>query len=117
VAYNEALASRVRSLLEAQPDVEEKRMFGGLSFMVSGQMCCGVLKDDLVVRVGSDHFDEAMAQPHVRSFDFTGRPSTGMVYVANTGLSDDHTLGAWLQRGLDYVREYPKAAKRTPRPR
>ena len=76
--------------------------------MVSGQMCCGVLKDDLVLRVGSEHFDDALAQPHVRPFDLTGRPSTGMVYVASSGLSSDKALRAWVQRALDYVKDHPK---------
>jgi TfoX/Sxy family transcriptional regulator of competence genes len=90
-------------------------MFGGVSFMVDGQMCCGVLKDDLVLRVGSDQFDDALSQPHVRPFDFTGRPSTGMVYVAAAALSSDQALHEWLQRGVDYVRQHPKPKKRASR--
>jgi TfoX/Sxy family transcriptional regulator of competence genes len=117
VVYNEALASRVRTVLAEQPDVEEKGMFGGLSFMVGGQSCCAVLKDDLVIRVGSDHYDEVLAEPHVRPFDFTGRPSRGMVYVASTGLASEQALRAWVQRGLDYVKAHPKAAKPAPRKR
>lgn len=91
-------------------------MFGGVSFMVDGQLCCGVLKDDLVVKVGADGFDAVLAQPHARIFDFTGRPMVGMVYVAAVGLSGDDVLGAWVQRGLDYVAAHPKAA-RSPRRR
>ncbi len=87
-------------------------MFGGLSFMVGGQMCCGVLKDDLVVRIGAEHFDDAMAQPHVRAFDFTGRPSTGMVYVSRDGLPDEQVLKEWVQRSVDYTTAHPRAAKR-----
>jgi TfoX/Sxy family transcriptional regulator of competence genes len=117
VVYNEALARRVRIVLAAQPEVEEKRMFGGLSFMVGGQMCCGVLKDDLVVRVGSEQFDEVLAQPDVRPFDFTGRPSTGMVYVASTGLSSEQVLRVWVQHGLNYVKAHPKATKPAKRKR
>jgi TfoX/Sxy family transcriptional regulator of competence genes len=117
VVYNEALASRVRTVLAGQPEVEEKRMFGGISFMVGGQSCCAVLQDDLVIRVGSEQFDEVLAEPHVRPFDFTGRPSTGMVYVAGTGLSSEQALRAWVQRGLDYVKAHPKAAKPAPRKR
>ena len=117
VVYNEALASRVRTVLAGQPEVVEKRMFGGVSFMVGGQSCCAVLKDDLVVRVGAEQFDEVLAEPHVRPFDFTGRPSTGMVYVASTGLSSEQALCAWVQRGLDYVKAHPKAAKPAQRKR
>jgi TfoX/Sxy family transcriptional regulator of competence genes len=117
VAYKEALAGRIRAILAARPDVEEKKMFGGLSFMVAGQMCCGVLKDDLVLRVGEERFGDAMAQPHVRPFDLTGRPSMGMVYVASVGLSSDDTLRAWVQRGVDHVKAHPKTSKRASRKR
>jgi TfoX/Sxy family transcriptional regulator of competence genes len=117
VVYNEALASRVRTVLAGQPEVEEKRMFGGVSFMVGGQSCCAVLKDDLVIRVGSEEFDQVLAEPHVRPFDFTGRPSRGMVYVASSGLSSEQALAAWVQRGLDSVKAHPKAAKPAQRKR
>ena len=88
MAYDEELAGRVRAALADRTDVEEKKMFGGLSFMVAGQMCCGVLKGDLVVRIEPAEFDTLVAQPHVRPFDFTGRPMQGMVYVDNGALAD-----------------------------
>jgi TfoX/Sxy family transcriptional regulator of competence genes len=115
VAYDEELASRVRTVLAAQPGVQEKKMFGGLSFMVAGQMCCGVLKNELVVRIEPDQFDELLAQPHVRPFDFTGRPSLGMVYIAGDGVSSDRALAAWIKRGIDFVTAHPRTAKRTRR--
>jgi TfoX/Sxy family transcriptional regulator of competence genes len=90
-------------------------MFGGLSFMVGGQMCCGVLRDELVVRVGADRFDEALTQAHVRPMDFTGRPTTGMVYVTRDGLSSDQALAGWVQRGVDYITAHPRTAKRASR--
>lgn len=94
-------------------------MFGGVTFMVSGQMCCGVLKDELIVRTGEDHADEVLAQPHVRPFDFSGRPMTGMVYVALPALGSDAALRGWVQRGLDYVKDHPKSEKKgtSPKPR
>jgi len=101
----------VRAALVEQPNVEEKKMFGGLTFMVDGQMCCGVLKNDLVVKVGSSGWDAVVAQPHVRPFDFSGRPMVGMVYVAPPGVTTDQALGAWVQRGLDFVAHNPKAVK------
>jgi TfoX/Sxy family transcriptional regulator of competence genes len=113
VPYDEALASRVRAALATQPGVEEKKMFGGLSFMVGGKMCCGVLKDQLVVRVGSERYDEALAQPHTRPFDFTGRPSTGMVYVAGEGLGDHRVLEKWLRRALDVAASTPHSEKQS----
>jgi TfoX/Sxy family transcriptional regulator of competence genes len=115
VAYNEDLAERVRDILTNRTDVEEKKMFGGLTFMVAGQMCCGVLKNDLIVRIESSDFDELVAQPGVRPFDFSGRPMQGMVYVDNGALTDAVVLRTWVQRGTDYVAAHPATAKRRKR--
>jgi len=111
VAYNEELAARVRAALADRSDVEEKKMFGGLTFMVSGQMCCGVLKDDLIVRIEPTAFDELVAEPSVRPFDFSGRPMQNMLYVANTVLTEPETLRAWIQRGTSYVAAHPATAR------
>ena len=115
VAYNEGLAERVRAALAGRTDVEEKKMFGGLSFMVAGQMCCGVLKNDLIVRIEPSDFETLVDQPYVRPFDFTGRPMSGMVYVDNNGLVDPDVLEAWVQRGTDYVAAHPASGKRRKR--
>jgi TfoX/Sxy family transcriptional regulator of competence genes len=115
MAYDEELAGRVRAALADRTDVEEKKMFGGLSFMVAGQMCCGVLKNDLVVRIEPAEFDTLVAQPHVRPFDLTGRPMQGMVYVDNGTLADPEVLRTWVHRGTDYVTAHPVAAKRRKR--
>jgi TfoX/Sxy family transcriptional regulator of competence genes len=112
VAYDEALAGRVRDLLASEPDVEEKKMFGGITFMVRGQMCCGVLKQDLVVKVETEGWDALLAQPGVRPFDFSGRPMVGMVYVAGSALETEAELQGWVRRGVDYVSAHPKTAKR-----
>jgi TfoX/Sxy family transcriptional regulator of competence genes len=118
VAYNEELAGRVRAVLADRTDVEEKRMFGGVTVMVAGQMSCGVLKDDLIVRIEqpiSTSFNELVAQPHVSPFDFSGQPMQGTVYVGNDALDDPQVLRAWVQRGTDYVASHPAAAKRRKR--
>ena len=115
VAYNEDLAGHVRAALADRTDVQEKKMFGGLSFMVAGQMCCGVLKNDLVVRIEPVQFDTLVAQPHVRPFDFSGRPMQGMVYVDNGALADPEVLRTWVQRGTDYIAAHPAVAKRRKR--
>ncbi len=112
MSYDEDLATRVRALLSARDDVVEKKMFGGLCFIVSGAMCCGLTKTDFMVRVGAAHYDEALTQPHARPMDFTGRPLKGMVYVAPEGLRTDEALARWLRRGLEFVSS-PRAA--TPR--
>jgi TfoX/Sxy family transcriptional regulator of competence genes len=112
VPYNEELADRIRVVLADRVDVEEKKMFGGLTFMVAGQMCCGVLKNDLVVRIEPGEFDTLVAQPHVRPFDFSGRPMQGMVYVENGALADPAVLQTWVRRGTDYVSAHPATGKR-----
>jgi TfoX/Sxy family transcriptional regulator of competence genes len=112
VAYDEALAARIRAALAARPDVEEKRMFGGLSFMVAGQMCCGVLKDEMIVRIEPDDFPHLAEKPHVRAFDFSGRPMQGMVYVGQSALSSDPELETWIKRGVDYIAAHPAKPKR-----
>ena len=103
MAYDEALAERVRSLLSARSDVREQKMFGGLAFMVADKMAVGIVGDDLMVRVGRDAYDEALAQPHTRPMDFTGRPSRGMVYVAPDGVASDTDLARWVETGVAYA--------------
>ena len=85
----------------------EKRMFGGIAFMVGGHMCCGVLGDALMARVGPDRHAEALARPHARQMDFTGRPMKGFVYVAPEGFESDRDLGAWVRSCLDFVASLP----------
>lgn len=117
MSYDEQLASRVRKALAGRSDVTEKKMFGGVCFMVNGAMRCGVLKDDLIVRVGAAHHAEALAQPHTRPFDFTGRPAKGMVYVSPAGTGTDAALAGWIQRALasDHGQPPKTARKRPPR--
>ena len=86
MAYDEALADRIRGVLLAERNVDEKKMFGGVTFMVDGQMCCGVLKDELIVKTGPEGFEDLVGRPNVRPFDFTGRPMVGIVYVAGPGV-------------------------------
>jgi TfoX/Sxy family transcriptional regulator of competence genes len=96
MAYDEKLAERMRALLEGKRGITEKKMFGGIAILCNGKMCCGVLKDDLVARVGADGYDKALAKPHVRPMDFTGRPMKGYVYVAPAALRDKRSLQRWL---------------------
>jgi TfoX/Sxy family transcriptional regulator of competence genes len=112
MSYDEHLADRIRRHLADRTDVVEKRMFGGLCFMVGGTMCCGLTKTDLMVRVGPDQYEAALAQPHARPMDFTGRPLKGMVYVAPGGLRTEAALARWIQRGLSFVSAVAPAAKK-----
>lgn len=113
--YDEGLAMRVRGVLEGQSGLTEKKMFGGLAFMVHGSMVCGVVRDDLMVRVGPDNHEEALSRPHARPMDFTGRAMRGMVYVGSGGCSEPRDLRGWIGLGLGYARSLPpKTAKRAP---
>ena len=107
MAFDESLAERVRTLLRGPHELKEKRMFGGLAFMVNGHMCCGVVGKDFVVRTGPDHYDEALSQPHARPMDFTRRPMRGFVYLAPEGYRSNRDLKAWIQRGLKFVLSQP----------
>jgi TfoX/Sxy family transcriptional regulator of competence genes len=108
MSYDEKLASRIRAILSERDDVIERKMFGGLCFIVGGAMCCGLTKTDFMVRVGPERYDEALAQAHARPMDFTGRPLKGMVYVAPAGLRTRAALEAWVRRGLAFVDDGPR---------
>ena len=110
--YDEKLAARLRRILDR--DVEEKRMFGGLTFMVGGHMCCGVTGSDLMVRLGEEAASAAIADPHARPMDFTGRPLKGFVFVAAEGIATDRGLRGWVRRALRFVETLPpKGPSRT----
>jgi TfoX/Sxy family transcriptional regulator of competence genes len=112
MAYDEALADRVRSIVALVPGVSEKRMFGGIAFLKDGKMFVGLATADLMVRVGPAHHEEALSQPDTRPMDFTGRPMVGYVYVAAEGLDEDGVLRGWVQRALDFVDTLPKKAEK-----
>ena len=108
MACDEGLAQRVREILEDREGVTEKKMFGGLAFLVGGNMCCGVMKaGELMVRVRPDAYDGALSQRHAREMDFTGRPMKGMVTVTSPGVEDDDELASWVGRGLAFAGSLP----------
>jgi TfoX/Sxy family transcriptional regulator of competence genes len=119
MAFDENLAARIRSALASRTDVVEKRMFGGLAFMVNGRMCCGIVKNDLMLRVGTLRQQEMLAKPHARVMDFTGRPSKGMIYVSPEGLRTETALRLWIGEALEFVMSPELAAKaaKTRKPR
>ena len=106
MAYDEKLADRVREVLGRRRGVTEKKMFGGLAFMVNGHMTCGVLGEDLMVRVGPDAYEAALKRAGCRPMDFTGRPMKGMVYVSPRGHRRKASLEAWVKMGLSYARSF-----------
>ena len=107
MAYDEELAERIRRALAGRQGVSEKKMFGGIAFMLRGNMCCGIVRDDLMVRVGPERHEEALAQPHARPMDFTGRPMRGMVYVTPEGCRTDEALKRWVEQGLNFAATLP----------
>jgi TfoX/Sxy family transcriptional regulator of competence genes len=110
VAYDEELADRVRVVLADEPGLTERTMFGGLAFMLNGNMACGIVKDELMLRLGAEGADAALDEPHVRQMDFTGRPMTGMVYVEPAGL-DDAGLRSWVEHAAGFARSLPPKVK------
>ena len=105
--YDDGLAHRVRESLEPRADTTEREMFGGLGFMVDGNMCVGVIEDSLVARVGPEAYDDARSEPHARPFDFTGREMRGWVFVDPPGLAEDEDLATWVERCLGFVETLP----------
>ncbi|MBW5480377.1 TfoX/Sxy family protein [Streptomyces bambusae] len=107
MAFDEGLAERIRAHFGAGPDITEKRMFGGLAFLHAGNMAVGVIGDELMVRVGPDATDAALARPGTRPFDFTGRPMRGWVVVAASALSEDEDLVGWIDQGHAFAAGLP----------
>jgi hypothetical protein len=108
MAYDDGLAQRVREILEEEPEFAEKKMFGGICFLLSGNMVCGIIKEDLIVRVGPDKYEKMMKKPHTKQFDITGRPMKGWVMVLSEGLVSDKVLNGWIQNALSFVRTLPQ---------
>ena len=113
MAYDETLAERVRKVMGDQRSVSEKKMFGGLSFLLKGNMCCGIVADDLMVRVGPEAYEDALANKHARPMDFTGKPLKGYVYVDKGGTKDARSLRRWVERGVVFVSTMPAKKKKT----
>lgn len=107
MAFNQNLAQKIRDTLGEIPGLTEKQMFGGVGFMIHGNMACGVNKDDLIVRVGPDHYDEALTKAHTRVFDMTGRPMRGWVVVSSEGYITKRDLEDWVERGIVFAKSLP----------
>ena len=117
MSLDENLSLRVRRALAETAGITEQRMFGGLCFMVNGSMCCGLTSTALMVRVGPDGYEKALALPHARPMDFTSRPLTGMVYIDPAGYKTDAALAKWVQRGVNFVSGLPPKKSAAARPR
>lgn len=107
MAFDEGLADRIRRVLSAERGVTEKRMFGGLAFLWNGHMVCGVVKSNLMLRLGEDGVVSALRKPHTLPMDFTGKPMKSMLYVDAPGLDSDDALEAWIQSAVRFVSTLP----------
>jgi hypothetical protein len=112
VSYDQILAKRVRAIFDDNPRIEERPMFGGLAFLFDGKMCCGILQEDLVARLGYDRSAEALLQDHVRPMDFTGKPMKGYVYVGPEGYCQRGALERWVTATVDFVSTLPRKTRK-----
>lgn len=107
MAFEESLTDRIRTALARRKGVEEKKMFGGVGFLLNGNMCVGVWKEFLIVRLGPDQAEEALRESHVKEFDITGRAMKGWAMVGPDGVTDDASLKDWIQQAVKFVGKLP----------
>jgi TfoX/Sxy family transcriptional regulator of competence genes len=105
--YSESLAERIRHVLGGRKEIEEKKMFGGVGFLLGGNMLVGVWQTSLIARIGADQYGAALKKPHVREFDITGRPMKGWVMVEPDGIDNDKQLSRWIEEALNFVETLP----------
>ena len=107
MTIDEGLAQRIRDQIGDKDGFEEKRMFGGIGFLLRGNMACGVNKEDLIIRVGPDYYQEALSKPNVKVFDMTGKAMTGWIVVTEAGYHKDAGLEEWVNRGVAFSLTLP----------
>ena len=107
MAYSEELAERIRELIFERPEVSERKMFGGVAWMLSGNMAVGAMGDRLMVRLSHEDVEAALAEPHVGPMDFTGKPMRGFITVEQQGLEDESDLAGWVNAGADFAASLP----------
>jgi hypothetical protein len=107
VAYSEELAERIREVIDDRPGVTERKMFGGIAWMVNGNMACGIIGEDLMVRLERDDAEAALAEEQVGPMEFTGRPMRGFITVEAAGVEDAGQLGRWVDAGADFAESLP----------
>lgn len=109
MAYDEGLAQRIRELIEDNTEYQynEKKMFGGICYLLNGNMACGILNEDLIVRVGAEKYEDYLKKPHTRKFDITGKPMKGWVMITYKGLESDKDLLKWVRLGVDFALSLP----------
>jgi TfoX/Sxy family transcriptional regulator of competence genes len=108
MAFDETLAQRIRDTLARKKNIEEKKMFGGVGFLLNGNLLVGVWKDSLIVRLGPDEDEEVLLEPYVKAFDITGKPMKGWVMIESEGVEDDNQLADWIERATKFVEKLEK---------
>ena len=108
MAYNEKLAERIRKVVGRRRNITERKMFGGVAFMLSGNMCCGVVGDKLCLRLGEEAVIEALQKKNTSPMDFTGKPLKTMVYVQPAGIRTEPSLRRWIDQAVDFAKSLPK---------
>jgi TfoX/Sxy family transcriptional regulator of competence genes len=108
MAYSESLASRIRRFFQGRRGITEKKMFGGIGFLIHGNMCVGVSQTSLIVRLGPEQADSAREQPNVVEFDVAGRPLKGWVMIEAEGVETDEQLSEWIERAVEFVETLPR---------
>lgn len=114
MAFDEKLAGRIRSMFGERRDIAERKMFGGLTFLCRGRMCCGIVGSDLMVRVRDDEYEAVLRERYVRQMDFTGKPLRRFVYVSPPGFRTAAALRAWLAHGDRAAKQKAATGKATP---
>jgi len=107
MAFDEKLALRISSILEETTSFAERKMFGGIGFLIKGNMACGVYKDNLIVRLSETEYARVIAMPNVGLFDITGRPMKNWITVKSEGVESDKELRQWVERGVKFAKTLP----------
>src|ERR1700730_1476358 len=108
MAFDETLAQRIRDALARRKNIEERKMFGCICFLLNGNTLVGVWKDSLIARLGPDEGEDALLEPHVKAFDITGRPMKNWILVEPEGVEDEDQLKGWIERAVKFVEKLPK---------
>ena len=108
MAFDESLAERIQHALARRKGIEAKKMFGGIGFLLNGNMCVGVWKTSLIIRLDPDEYDDALKEAFVKEFDITGKPMKGWLLVEQKGVEHDESLKDWIGRALNFVGKLPK---------
>lgn len=107
MAYDEDLAQRVRLLMKRRKGFSERKMFGGICFMLHGNMCCGVTRDRLMLRLGEKNAQKALQEPDTKEMDFTGKPLKSMIYVEQAGYESTEDLKYWINQAVKFAQSLP----------